>query len=99
MRFRGEVQDRVGLKRLQQLVEPLAVGDIGALEAVARVVLDRPQRGEIGRIGQLVEIEHARANSATNSRHTADPINPAPPVTRIFITTPWAYDPVAPARF
>ena len=58
MRFRGEVQHGMGLERAQQFRDLPPVADITLLKAVMRIVLDRPQRGEVGGIGQFVEIEH-----------------------------------------
>lgn len=58
------------------------MADIGLHEGVAGVGGDAGQRIEVAGIGELVEIDDAVGGWASNSRTTAEPIKPAPPVTR-----------------
>ncbi len=64
MRLGGEVQDGIGLEPAQQFGDRGAIADIGAPEAVPRIVLDRLQRAEIRGIGQLVDVDHLGADLA-----------------------------------
>src|SRR6478672_6833501 len=58
MRLRRQVQHRVGFERAQHFVQQRAVANITALKPVTGMVLDRLQRGEVGGIGKLVEVEN-----------------------------------------
>ncbi len=58
MQLGREMQDRVGCEVLQQLGDQLAVENIAAAKAISRIVGDRFQRGRIGGVGQLVQIEN-----------------------------------------
>jgi len=80
--------NRVGLERTQQFADLRPVADIALLKAIVRAVLDRPQRGEIGGIGQFVEIEHIDAQLATNSRHNRRPDKSGAAGHHTFIGTP-----------
>jgi hypothetical protein len=79
MRLGGKMQHRVRLERAQQPGHGGAVADIAAMKAIARVVLDRLQRIEIGGIGQLVEIQHLGAGLADQqpTHRRADKPGPA----------------------
>ena len=81
MRFRGEVEHGVGIEIPQQPEHRLAIANIGLAKAVAGVVLDFSQRGQIRRIGELVDVQHSgvrladeqsadrRADKAGAARH------------------------------
>ena len=64
MRFGGQMQYCVGLEGAQQPGHGGAVADIALMKAVARIVLNRLQRIEVGGIGQLVEVQHLGADLA-----------------------------------
>ena len=58
MAFGREMHDHVGLEPLEGILHGRGIGDIGADELVARIVLDRRERGEIAGIGQFVDHQH-----------------------------------------
>ena len=59
MALGGEMHDRVDGVLAQQRGDQHTITDIALDEVVARAVADRSKRGEVGGVGQLVEIDHA----------------------------------------
>ena len=63
MRFGCEVENDIGLEVRDRPSHRVAVADIGLQEAVARIIADTAEAVEIGRIGQLVDVEHVVTTS------------------------------------
>ena len=64
-----------------------AVGDIAAHEDVPRLALEARQVGEVARVGELVQVDDRGSDSAAiHSSTKFEPMNPAPPVTRIGLS-------------
>ena len=57
MGFRREVQNGVGVELAQQRVYRLPIADIGLAKRITGARFDRPERAQIGRIGELVDIQ------------------------------------------
>ncbi len=55
------MHDAVDILLAEKRANQLAIGNVAVDEAIIGVVLDRRQRGEVARIGQLVEIDDACA--------------------------------------
>ena len=71
MALGGEMHDDVGLKIGESARDRGGVADIGLQKRKTWTVGDRPQRGEISRIGELVEHENlidALADGRTRDR-------------------------------
>ena len=58
MAFGCQMHDRVGLKPREGVGDGGAITDIAAAEMVAGIAVERGERRQIARIGQLVEDEH-----------------------------------------
>jgi hypothetical protein len=56
MRFRRKVQYGIGIKFAEQCVDHLPIANIGSAKYVTGARFDRPQRTQIRRIGQLINI-------------------------------------------
>ena len=88
MAFGGEMHDVSIRSSRSKASMRRVVADVGLQEAIVGIVLDLPQRVEIAGIGQLVDIDDVVAGRLpTRCRHTALPMKPAPPVTRIFVNS------------
>ena len=90
MGFGGEVQNRVWAHLVEKRPHGVAVGDVACDEAVAWIAGDAGERGEIGGVGELVEIDDRPIRGADKCRQTAEPMNPAPPVTITLMPVPRA---------
>ena len=55
----GKVHDDFGLLRLEDLIDPIAVADVGFEELEVRLLERLLERGEVARISQAVHAEHA----------------------------------------
>ena len=81
----GKVHDDVG--RLHQRRGDRRVGDVALDEAMPRAVDHVAQVLEAARVGQLVERRDVPVRCAACAQRTKfEPMNPAPPVTRISTT-------------
>ena len=84
MAFGGEMNDGARLFAPKQVAQTIAIDNVALLKAIARIAFDGSQVLEIAGIGQLVEIDDARALSeAIHWRMKFEPMKPAPPVTRM----------------
>ena len=63
MAFRGEVDDVVRLEGLKRIRDRRPVADVDFGEAIVRRVVDRRQRRQIARVGQLVDVQHVDAGA------------------------------------
>ena len=68
MRFGREMENGVGVEFLHSREHRLPIADIGSAKDVARICFDRPKRPEIGRIGELVDIQYRGAEFAIRVR-------------------------------
>ena len=72
MRLGGEVDDGVGPLARDDGVDALAVADVEPMEGVALTLRDCVERGEVRRVGQLVDVDHGcaarRDEMAANGR-------------------------------
>ena len=57
MGFRREIDDEIGMLLPEQVKNRLPVADVGPDEAEHGVVQQRLQRGEVARVGQLVQTD------------------------------------------
>lgn len=60
------------------------VADIYLLEGVALTVADAMQGLKVSSLCELVEVDHAIGSAVDVMGITSDPINPAPPATKVF---------------
>ena len=83
MAFGGKMHDRRRAGNRPAPPSSRGASQISALdETKARMVRDRRERVEIAGIGELVDDKDMMVVAATACRTKAEPINPAPPVTR-----------------
>ena len=61
MTFRREVYDRMWLITIEQGSQLCPVADVGLREGVARVSASLWDRGEIGSVRQLIDVDHVCA--------------------------------------
>ena len=83
MRFGCQVHHRLGPEAFEQGTDRLTVGHVGLFEAVARRFGYLGDRLEVAGVGQLVDVEDLVVGLADQVRTSAEPMNPAPPVTRM----------------
>jgi hypothetical protein len=83
MRLGRQVENGI---RLEFRKQP-EITDVGLAKHITRMVLNGPKRHQIGRIGQLIDIQNSDIQLADQQPATAEPINPAPLVTSTFIAT------------
>ena len=69
MALGGEVHHRVGLVFLEQFSQGCGLGDAGLLEGVVEVFAGAGQRVQIGRVGQLVDVDDAGMGVAQEMAH------------------------------
>ena len=81
MTFRREVYDRMWLITIEQGSQLCPVADVDLRERVARVSTSLWDRGEIGSVRQLIDVDHVCAGLIEQYLITANPIKPAPPAT------------------
>ena len=81
MALGGQMDDMIGSERLERLGDRAPVANVDLGEAIVRRIVDRGQGLQIAGVGERVEVEHGRRPRPTRRRHTAEPMNPAPPVT------------------
>jgi hypothetical protein len=91
MRLGGEVDDCVDAG--QHLVDEPDIEDVAFDEVEPRVVAHRVEVDDVASVGQLVEDDDGRTGKGGYSpasivRTKWEPMNPAPPVTRIFMSCP-----------
>ena len=67
--LRRQVHHGVGLVLVEQSAQRRGFADAGLLESVVRIADRAGKRIEIGRIGQLVDIDHARMGVAQEMAH------------------------------
>src|SRR5262245_42850876 len=79
------MHDRIGIEIRKDPTDSRTIADIGEEEVIARMAMDRSERGKIPRIGQLVDDEYLMIGVTMRYLTSADPMNPAPPVTIIFM--------------
>ena len=69
MAFGGQVHDGIGLVLGKDAVEFCAVANIDLLKRVARAGAALGQRGQVARVGQLIDIDDAVARVANDVAH------------------------------
>ena len=79
----GEVHHRSRAELGEDPVQGSRGADIDLVELVARRVGDRGKRFEIAGISQLVEVRDMVRRAVDQVPTTAEPMKPAPPVTRM----------------
>src|SRR5262245_65274369 len=56
--LRRQMHDRVGFETRKNVSDGRPIADIGEAEMIARMALDRGERSEIARVGQLIDHQH-----------------------------------------
>lgn len=69
MAFGGQVHDGIGLVLGKDTVQLGAVANIDLLKRVARAGAALGQRGQVARVGQLIDIDDAVARVANDVAH------------------------------
>jgi len=59
VRFSGEIHDRAGLVRAEQVGDEAAVADVPAHKEVPRIIAHRVERIEVAGIREFVEVDDA----------------------------------------
>lgn len=86
MAFGGQVHDGIGLVLGKDAVEFCAVANIDLLKRVARAGAALGQRGQVARVGQLIDIDDAVARVANDGEAPGrSAIKAAPPVIKSFM--------------
>ena len=69
MAFRRQMHDHVGLEISERRLHRSRIGNVGSEETKARMILDRLQRVEVARVGQLVDDEDIMAGRGEDMPH------------------------------
>ncbi len=85
MAFGGQVHDGIGLVLGKDTVQLGAVANIDLLKRVARAGAALGQRGQVARVGQLIDIDDAVARVANDVAHQDGANKAAPPVIKSFM--------------
>ena len=83
MALRSEMRDDVGPELCDRSAHRVRVADAALDEVVTIGVCNLGHRRGTAGIGQLVEAEHFVVLSPMRCRTSAEPMNPAPPVTKM----------------
>lgn len=67
--LRRKVDHGVGLVLVEQSAQQRGFADAGLLKGIVRIADRAGKRIEVGRIGQLVDIDHARIGTAQEMAH------------------------------